>query len=67
MFEICDTRELRLVLVEVPHLVLVANCFTVTGVTRVVEVLLDLARDVCERDVQDPREAPQLLVGALLR
>ena len=43
------------------------NSFTVTGVERVALVLLDLRRDVRERNVEDAGEALQLCVGALLR
>ena len=59
--------ELGLMLEQVVHLALVDRVLDGDRRERVAAVLLDLRGDVGERDLEDPREAAQLLVGAVLR
>jgi hypothetical protein len=62
-----DARKLRLVLVEVPDLTLGGELLHGHRCDGVAAVLLDLASHLGQRNVQDPREAPQLLILPLLR
>ena len=62
-----QARELRLVLQEVENLVLAGELLQGHQGDRVAAVLLDLARDVRQRDVEDVGEAPQLCEGPVPR